>query len=164
MKEKGLFFPLVLGSVLVGIGIAVLVSSFVPGFSGFSLWPLLLLVFVARMLSGVQSKKDLAKVIFWCTYLTYLTVFFLVLNFLGWDFMKNFWPHFILAAGTGFLAEFLLTFDMHKLWEMIAALIIGVYFLIPIFSITVIGGIFLILWGIWILLQTLIPSLNKKKN
>ncbi|MFN3659630.1 MAG: hypothetical protein ACK4TN_00150, partial [Brevinematales bacterium] len=107
----------------------------------------------------VQNRKDLAGIIFWATYLTYLVVFFLVLNFIGWETMDRLWPHFIIAAAVSFLAEFFVTGETKKLWETLIVALIGVYFFIPGLPLQVLGGILLVLWGVKLLIQSLLfPS------
>lgn len=153
----------VLGVLLVLMGVAFLLGSWIPGLSGFSLWPLFLLLPVVSMLLGVQNRKDLAKVIFWATYLTYLVVFFLVLNFIGWETMERLWPHFIIAAAVSFLSEFFVTLETNKLWETLIAALIGAYFLIPGLPLQILGGVLLILWGGKLLVQSLFFSTKKKE-
>ncbi|MCX7882471.1 MAG: hypothetical protein N2314_04545 [Brevinematales bacterium] len=164
MGKKFSLVTISAGALLVLIGSAFLVSSFLPGVSGFSLWPLFLLLPVVNMLAGVQNRQELAKVIFWVIYLSYLVVFFLILNFLGWDKIEYLWPHFILAAAASFLAEFLVTWEKQKLWEMFIVALISAYFFVPGLPLQVLGGILLILWGITILFHTLFPSSKRKKE
>ncbi|QJR21628.1 hypothetical protein BREVNS_0878 [Brevinematales bacterium NS] len=163
MRKNSSFVAVVLGVLLVLMGVAFLLGSWIPGLSGFSLWPLFLLLPVVSMLLGVQSRKDLAKVIFWVTYLTYLVVFFLVLNFIGWETMERLWPHFIIAAAASFLSEFFVTLETNKLWETLIAALIGAYFLIPGLPFQILGGVLLILWGGKLLIQSLFFSVKKKE-
>ncbi|MFN4216049.1 MAG: hypothetical protein ACK4HQ_01405 [Brevinematales bacterium] len=161
MRKIDSVFPVVLGAILVLMGMAFLLGSWVPRFSGFSLWPLLLLLPVVSMLFCVQNRKDLAGIIFWATYLTYLAVFFLVLNFIGWQNMDRLWPHFIMAAAVSFLAEFFVTTEIRKLWETLIVAVIGAYFFIPRLSFQILGGILLVLWGGKLLIQSLLFSRKK---
>ncbi|URA10441.1 hypothetical protein [Thermospira aquatica] len=162
MQTKPPFSVIVTGILLIGIGLAFLLETFIPGLKAFSLWPLFLLIPVILMLSEVKSRKDLSSKIFGITYLLYLVVFFIVLNTLGWHHMSTLWPHFILAASVGLFAEFVVTLEVSKLWEMATAVVIAAYFLVPGLSFRVLAGVLLIFWGIWLLIKTFLPS--KKKN
>jgi len=164
MKRMGRVFPLLLGGILVLMGVAFLVGAFVPGWSGFSLWPVVLVIPVVSMLSGVRNRQDLGQVIFWVTYLTYLMVFFLVLNVVGWEAMERMWPHFILAAGVSFLAEFVVKRKWYILVEMGVTTFLGVYFLIPGLPWEILGGGFLILLGGSILVKSFMPQEKNKKG
>ncbi len=162
MQTKAPLPTIVVGILLIGIGLAFLLEMFIPGLRAVSLWPLFLLIPVVAMISEVRSRKDLADKIFWMTYLVYLVVFFIFLNVRGWEEMASFWPHFILAASVAFLAEFVVSLEISKLWEMVTAALIAAYFLVPGLSFRVLAGLLLIFWGLWILVR--IFFLSKKKT
>lgn len=120
----------VLGILFIVAGVAFLLGSLYPEATIARLWPLFLLVPVA-VLGQVylERRRTAAGVLVPVGVLSYLTVFFLWLNFTSWSHMATAWPHFLLAPALGLFLLFLATRSAQLLVPVAALSILAVMFL-----------------------------------
>ena len=98
----------VFGIVLILVGVLLLFGNMVSFLSIEKLWPLFMMIPVVIFISLLlQDFKTNYGVIMPGTLLTFLTIYFIWLNFTSWDNVATTWPNFILAPAAGLFALYL---------------------------------------------------------
>jgi hypothetical protein len=96
------------GSALVLLGVVFLLNGFVPSLSVSRLWPLFMLIPVVFFISPlIENGKKASGVLIPGTILTFLTVYFLVMNYTGWQYATATWPVYLLAPALGLFVFYL---------------------------------------------------------
>lgn len=120
----------VLGVLFLVAGAALLLGSLYPEATVARLWPLFLLVPVAVLGQVLlERRRAAAGVLVPIGVLSYLTVFFLWLNFTSWARMASAWPNFLLAPALGLFLLFLATRRAQLLVPVAALTIVAAVFL-----------------------------------
>ena len=112
MPEKKSGDSLFIGLILVGVGALMLLSYVLrrlglPWLSWGMLWPLFLLIPVGAMAAALRSGKEDYGVLIPMTLLTFYCLYFMWLNFTGWENTAVTWPNFLIGPGLGFLAAYI---------------------------------------------------------
>jgi len=104
---------IITGASLILLGLFLLIGEFVELTWTEHFWPIFLLLggllFYAGYFSGNRRRAGGEALLFPGTYLIVLGALFLLLNFIGWKFMKYLWPTFILGVAVSLWVIFLFT-------------------------------------------------------
>ncbi len=104
---------IITGASLTLLGLILLIGEFVEPPLTERFWPIFLLLggllFYAGYFSGKGRQVSGEGLLFPGTYLIVLGALFLLLNFIGWKFMKYLWPTFILGVAVSLWVIFLFT-------------------------------------------------------
>jgi hypothetical protein len=129
-EKHSAFRAPILGLLFILVGLALLLRPLVPEPTIARLWPLFLLVPVLVLGTQLIEKgKGAAGVLVPMGILSYLTVYFLWLNFSTWAHTAETWPHFLLAPAFGLFLLYLATRNTSLL--------------VPVLILTVLAGVFL---------------------
>ena len=151
-----------LGVLFIVAGLAFLAASLFPKATVDKLWPLFLLVPVAILGQQYLEKgRAAAGVLVPLGILSYLTVFFLWLNFASWEQTAVTWPHFLLAPAFGLFLQFLATRKTGLLVPITVLCVVAVVFLAGFHRSTVAIAVALIAVGLVLLLG---PAFRGRKG
>lgn len=152
------------GALLIVLGLVFLIGTFIPGLTIGKLWPLFMLIPVFNMFPPllVDFKKNYG-VLFPIGLLVYLTVFFIVMNYTGWNAAAVHWPQFLLAVASGFVLLYLAKPNSGLLVPVFVLLAIAVVWYTLRFNASAALAVCLILAGVMLVISTIVRSFQKKK-
>ena len=147
-----IFFAL----IFIVIGALFFLSSFFDFLSIGKMWPLFMMIPVIFMAIPLVSegRKRAYGVLIPITILTYYTVFFIWLNFVGWDKTATTWPHFILGPGLSFILSYFAGGEWGLLIPGGILLVLGFIFFGVSNNSSIAIAVIFILIGIVIILKT----------
>ncbi len=118
-KEKNIssrVFMGIFGTALILVGIFLLFGNIMNIFSVKKLWPFFMMIPVVIFISILfQNFKANYGLLMPICILTFLTVYFLWLNYTTWENVAYTWPNFILAPASGLFALYLASRDKNLL-------------------------------------------------
>ena len=99
---------LIFGIILICVGALLFLGNFYSFFTISKMWPLFMMIPVIVFIPLlVQDFKNNFGVLVPAGILTFLTAYFLWLNFAGWNLVQYSWPNFLLAPAIGLFLLFL---------------------------------------------------------
>jgi hypothetical protein len=151
-----------LGILFVVAGVVLLLGSLLPEATVSKLWPLFLLIPVVILGQRFLAQpKEAVGVLVPIGLLSYLTVYFLWLNFSSWANTAVTWPHFLLAPAVGLFLLFLATRNTHLLVPVTVLTVVALVFLGGLQRSRI--GIAVLLIGVGIVL-ILGPALRRRRG
>lgn len=155
-KEKNIssrVFMGIFGKVLILVGVFLLIGKMLDFLHIKKLWPFFmmipLVIFVSLLFRDFKSNHGLLMPI---SILTFLTIYFLWLNYTAWENVAYTWPNFLLAPASGLFTLYLANRDKSLLIPacilgMLAAIFYGVIIrsnIIIVIIFIIIGALFFI--------------------
>jgi hypothetical protein len=159
-KKTGSFM---FGIILIVAGGCFLLGHFFPFFRIGNLWPLFIMFPVPFIsIAVITYRRKAAGALIPIVILTFLTVYFLWLNIVGWASTAQTWPNFILAPGLGFLAAGL--YGREVGFYIPAGILIGLalIFYFAFFNFGLMIAVLLIAVGMLIIGKTIFQLAKKK--
>ncbi len=156
-KEKNISSSLsagIFGIVLIIIGLLLLFGNITSILSIKKLWPLFMMIPVLIFISLlVQDFKAHYGVLMPAALLTFLTIYFLWLNYTAWENVKYTWPNFLLAPASGLFALYIANREKGLLIPVCVLAALAVIFYGIIFQSGTIVGIAFLIFGIILIIS-----------
>ncbi len=155
----------VFGFSLIVIGAILLLGNFFNFLSISKLWPLFMMIpvviFVPLLMQDFNGSNG---VLVPTGILTFLTVYFLWLNFAGWHYVEFTWPNFILAPAVGLFLFYLANRRKALLIPVFILTTIALVFYGVMFNSKIAIAACFILGGAAILFSSFMHSGSKRKG
>ena len=146
---------IILAVVLISAGVLLMFGGSVSSLHVSKMWPLFLMIPVAAMALGwLRHGKKAAGVAYPITLLTLFCVYFIWLNFAGWNHVRHSWPMFIMIPGVSFLVLYLATREKRILVPAGILCGLGILFLSGAGSFVLAAGLALTMTGVYIIIQS----------
>ncbi|OHD57189.1 MAG: hypothetical protein A2014_12905 [Spirochaetes bacterium GWF1_49_6] len=154
---------LMFGIILIVAGGCFLLGHFFPFFRIGNLWPLFIMFPVPFISIALFTHgKKAAGVLIPITILTFLTVYFLWLNVVGWALSAQTWPNYILAPGLGFLFAGLYGGEPGFYIPAGILIALALIFYFAFFNFGIMIAILLIAMGLLVIAKTVFQLVHKK--
>lgn len=172
-EEKQRIMGPLLGIILVLFGGLLLLGALIPGLniSIKKLWPLFFIIpIVSSGLPIIKFGKKASGAIIPVVILSFLMVYFIYLNYAGWEKVSYSWPNFILAPGLAFVALFLLERKIGLLFPAIILCGLATIFYLNIntpdnqLSTATVIGILLVTIGVLVIINNIVENKKQKSE